>query len=185
MAHAPSAASVFVCPSGAGPDVSLACFTAETAGSPAAQAHIAQLADPIFTPAELAAHLAVPGTQLWLALQPAAATTPAPPVAHQPALGHLLCRQCYEDIEILSLFTTPAVRRRGVARQLLRAMAQAGSAAGSTRVVLEVRASNHAAQALYASLGGHSAGRRAGYYPPAEGQIGREDAALLHLPLPF
>lgn len=52
---------------------------------------------------------------------------------------------------------------------------------GLERLLLEVRASNAAAAALYAKAGFTRDGVRKGYYPLAEG--GREDAWLMSLPL--
>ena len=51
-----------------------------------------------------------------------------------------------------------------------------------TRMLLEVRASNQAAQALYARCGFTQVGVRRRYYPATEG---REDAWVLARPLPF
>ncbi|RRA28422.1 ribosomal-protein-alanine N-acetyltransferase, partial [Cronobacter sakazakii] len=45
---------------------------------------------------------------------------------------------------------------------------------------LEVRASNHAARALYESLGFNEATIRRNYYPTSDG---REDAIIMALPL--
>jgi ribosomal-protein-alanine N-acetyltransferase len=58
-------------------------------------------------------------------------------------------------------------------RLLLRAKAQRAE-----MVFLEVRASNHAAQQLYVTMGFNQIGERKGYYP-AEG--GREDAIIFAL----
>ena len=49
--------------------------------------------------------------------------------------------------------TLPAVRRRGVARHLIRALAADAAAHGATRAYLQVESTNDAAIALYAALG--------------------------------
>ncbi len=79
-------------------------------------------------------------------------------------VGHLIGRILVDEGEILTLAVLPARRRRGIAAQLLRSALVAMAARGVGRVWLEVRASNTAAQALYAAHGFVPAGRRRGYY---------------------
>ena len=68
--------------------------------------------------------------------------------------------------------------RRGIARALLEEFVERLRREGVQRIHLEVRESNHAARALYASLAFTETGRRAQYYAsPAE------DAVLLALSL--
>ena len=57
-----------------------------------------------------------------------------------------------------------ASQRRGIAGRLFAALQQEFCAAGVTQVVLEVRASNHPALALYRRLGFTQTGRRPRYY---------------------
>ena len=68
--------------------------------------------------------------------------------------------------ELLNLAVDPAFRRRGAGRRLV-------SALPAGRVFIEVRASNAAAQALYAASGFTVIGRRRGYYqsPPEDGIV--------------
>lgn len=66
-----------------------------------------------------------------------------------------------DEAELLRVATRPGARRRGVARALLE---MAFVRLGTSRCVLEVRADNHPAQALYRDLGFTPCGRRARYY---------------------
>lgn len=75
--------------------------------------------------------------------------------------GVVVLRPDGHDAEVLWLAVAPAARRRGVARALVDA-AVAATAPG--RLVLEVRADNTAARALYAAAGLHEVGQRPGYY---------------------
>jgi tRNA threonylcarbamoyladenosine biosynthesis protein TsaB len=63
-----------------------------------------------------------------------------------------------------NLAVTPEARRRGVARALIADLLEQALATGVTRVTLEVRAANFAAQALYRAHGFRLAGLRRGYY---------------------
>ncbi|GHC28489.1 ribosomal-protein-alanine acetyltransferase [Kushneria pakistanensis] len=85
------------------------------------------------------------------------------------------------DIGLEMIAVDPDHRRQGLAGRLIEAMIDKGEAMGLERVLLEVRASNEAAQALYARYGFSVDGRRAGYYPLAPGR--REDAILMSRPL--
>ena len=77
---------------------------------------------------------------------------------------------------ILNLAVHPEHRRRGLARRLLaEGLAQARTS-GAELAWLEVRTSNLAAQALYASFGFKEVGRRPRYYDDTQ-----EDALLLTL----
>ena len=76
--------------------------------------------------------------------------------------------------ELELLLVQPAWRRRGVGRSLSHHWLTWAQSAGAAEAVLEVRASNQAAQALYAELGFETEGRRAKYYHQPE-----EDALLM------
>ena len=58
----------------------------------------------------------------------------------------------------------PEERRRGVARRLLEDLLERAGSLGIHSLVLEVRVSNFAAQALYRAHGFRLAGLRRGYY---------------------
>lgn len=85
------------------------------------------------------------------------------------------------DLELEMIVVAPEHRRRGLAGQLIETMIEQGMALERERILLEVRASNDAAQALYARHGFEVDGRRVGYYPQASGE--REDAILMSRPL--
>jgi ribosomal protein S18 acetylase RimI-like enzyme len=64
------------------------------------------------------------------------------------------CSVAARPIWILyDLFVDPSVRQQGVARRLMQAAAALASATGAQRLVLSTADDNHAAQALYESLG--------------------------------
>src|SRR3954447_9585836 len=67
--------------------------------------------------------------------------------------GYLIGREVAGTGEVLNLAVSPDVRRRGVARSLLRAGLVSLRKRHVEEVYLEVRESNHTAQALYLSLG--------------------------------
>ncbi len=76
--------------------------------------------------------------------------------------------------ELEAVLAARSARRRGIGRALLLAWLSWAQGEGATEAMLEVRASNLAALALYRSLGFAVQGRRPGYYrePP-------EDALLM------
>jgi len=93
------------------------------------------------------------------------------------ALGYLLAHRIVDELHVLLLAVEPARRRRGIASTLVaHALAEARTS-GARVALLEVRAANQAARALYAGLGFREVGRRRRYY--ADG----EDAVLLTLEL--
>ena len=68
------------------------------------------------------------------------------------------------DADLLTVATLPAARRRGVATAMIAHLLRRARRAGCTAVLLEVRASNAGAQALYRRLGFAPIGRRRRYY---------------------
>ncbi|WP_092608092.1 ribosomal protein S18-alanine N-acetyltransferase [Actinomyces ruminicola] len=68
------------------------------------------------------------------------------------------------DADLLTIATIPAARRRGVAGALLTSLLSTAADAGCRAVLLEVRASNEAAQRLYTAHGFTPIGRRRRYY---------------------
>lgn len=92
--------------------------------------------------------------------------------------GYCVLRVLAGEIEIHNLVVASEQRRRGLGGLLLRFALAFGGRRGGERAVLEVRASNVAARALYGSLAFGEVGRRAGYYAqPAE------DALVLARPV--
>lgn len=70
------------------------------------------------------------------------------------------------DADVQTIAVAPSAQGRGVGRALLRALLERARARGASAVLLEVRADNPAAQALYASEGFERIGVRRRYYPP-------------------
>ncbi|WNK20737.1 GNAT family N-acetyltransferase [Halomonas piscis] len=97
-----------------------------------------------------------------------------------PALaGYLWLARLTYDAEIQALGVKPDYRGRGVGDALVRAACEAAERWQSERLLLEVRAGNAAAIALYKRQGFGVDGRRRGYYPPLAAGSGREDALLM------
>jgi ribosomal-protein-alanine N-acetyltransferase len=69
-----------------------------------------------------------------------------------------------DEAHITTFAVHPDWRRQGVGRRLLLAMLSVAEELGATRMTLEVRVSNTAAQGLYAELGFAIAGVRERYY---------------------
>ncbi len=89
-------------------------------------------------------------------------------------------RVVLEEMHVLDLAVAPAWRRRGLARFLLRVAMRRAARAGARRALLEVRAGNREALALYEKLGFARRGARRDYYSQPV-----EDAVLLERePLP-
>ncbi|HGX9759311.1 TPA: ribosomal protein S18-alanine N-acetyltransferase [Neisseria meningitidis] len=81
-----------------------------------------------------------------------------------------------DESELHLIATAPECRRRGIASALLEYW-YAHLLEDTQRLLLEVRAGNTAAQALYAAHGFSIAGRRKNYYRTADGKT--EDAVLM------
>jgi ribosomal-protein-alanine N-acetyltransferase len=69
-----------------------------------------------------------------------------------------------DEAHVTTFGVHPDHRRRGIGRLLLLHLAEAAIELGSSRMTLEVRVSNAAAQALYRSFGFRVSGRRIAYY---------------------
>jgi len=110
-------------------------------------------------PAAYARLCAGPAVQAWLLR------------GDDDAPAGLLCFQRVADeAELYRIGVLPALRGRGLGRWLLERLLDEAQR-GLRQVVLEVRAGNVAAQALYRAAGFAAVGRRAGYYTAP-----REDA---------
>ena len=79
-----------------------------------------------------------------------------------------------DELHINNLAVRPRFRRRGVAGALVAHTLALGEARGARRAMLEVRASNAAARALYARMGFQEVSVRRAYY-----QAPVEDALVL------
>jgi len=92
--------------------------------------------------------------------------------------GFSACSQVLDEATLLALVVHRSRRGCGTGRALLAASLEALTAAGAARCLLEARASNTAALALYVGAGFREDGRRRGYYPCAS-TLEREDAVLM------
>lgn len=82
-----------------------------------------------------------------------------------------------DELQVLQVAVHPAYRRRGAARRLMRALLATAASCGGAVALLEVRANNAGAIALYLQLGFKPVGTRRRYYPDGE------DALLMNLDL--
>lgn len=81
-----------------------------------------------------------------------------------------------DELHVNNLASHPDYRRKHVGRSLMQAAADEALLRGAAFVLLEVRASNEAAQALYRKLGFKYIGRRRDYY-----RFPTEDAFVMKL----
>ncbi|EKV27675.1 Ribosomal-protein-S18p-alanine acetyltransferase [Caenispirillum salinarum AK4] len=113
--------------------------------------------------------LGTPGTFGWVA-QVAGAEGPQP-------VALVVARAVADEAEILTIGTLPSVRRKGLARGLVRAAAAEAATRGAGRLFLEVAVDNPAGVALYHALGFEEVGRRKRYYARSDGT--RVDAIVM------
>ena len=92
---------------------------------------------------------------------------------NQQLAGFVASRMIADELHINNIAVRPTRRRLGIGGALLKAVLKGGSNVGARVCLLEVRATNHAAQALYEHYGFRVAGRRAGYYssPPEDALV--------------
>ena len=95
-------------------------------------------------------------------------------------IGYIISKITYQETHILNLTVNTAFRRKGIGQSLINIVINDAKLRKSEDIILEVRASNHEAQALYHKLKFESIGIRRGYY---ESENGREDAYVLKLSL--
>jgi len=90
--------------------------------------------------------------------------------------GFIASRYSADELHINNVAVRPQFRRRGIGEALINAVLRAAASRGARQALLEVRASNSAAKALYARCGFRMTGKRKNYYrePP-------EDALLMSL----
>lgn len=91
-------------------------------------------------------------------------------------VGYLCYWIVFEEIRLMNLAVIESMRHRGIAKSLVATALQTGIAQAAHRAVLEVRASNHAAQRLYQGFGFSQTAVRPKYYANPE-----EDAVLMEL----
>lgn len=88
-------------------------------------------------------------------------------------VAYCALRIVVDEMHVMSLVVRPEARRRGLGRFLLGIALVRGWRAGATRALLEVRAGNTAARALYTESGFVPLGRRQQYYsdPPEDALV--------------
>ena len=91
-------------------------------------------------------------------------------------LGYVCYWVVFDELRLMNLAVHPEHRRQGIARRLIRYALGDGLGQGTTRALLEVRASNTAARRFYHALGFQQYGRRTAYYTNPN-----EDAILMQL----
>lgn len=82
----------------------------------------------------------------------------------QQIVAQVFMRLMLDELHLLNLGVCPAWRRRGLGTQLISQVLSTAKKKGTARVILEVRASNHAAQRLYQKMGFHPIGIWKNYY---------------------
>ena len=98
--------------------------------------------------------------------------------AERGMVGYVLWSWAVGEAHLLNLCISPINQRQGLGRYLLMACLDEICRRDVERVLLEVRASNFVAEALYSTMGFRQLGRRKGYYPAGRQ---REDALIMGL----
>ena len=91
-------------------------------------------------------------------------------------VGYLCFWVVFEEVRLMNLAVIESMRHKGIAKALVLQALEAGLTQAAMCAVLEVRASNHAAHALYRSLGFRDVTTRPMYYTNPI-----EDALLMEL----
>src|SRR5262245_27263470 len=91
-----------------------------------------------------------------------------------PIVGYILSRETAGEFHINNFAVRPEYRRRGVGAALLERVLLEARRRKANAAFLEVRSSNHAAQALYEKCGFKAIARRPNYYSEP-----REDAVVM------
>jgi ribosomal-protein-alanine acetyltransferase len=86
-------------------------------------------------------------------------------------LGYALFWHVADELQILNVAVAPQDRRRGVGAALVRDVVDYARHHAASRILLEVRASNEAARALYARLGFEPFHVRPRYYDDGEDAV--------------
>lgn len=94
----------------------------------------------------------------------------------QELIGYAVMMLAVDEAELLDIAIAASQQRKGQGRKLLNEMLALARHHEMRRMVLEVRASNVSAIALYRSAGFSDIGLRRDYYPAGSG---REDAILM------
>ena len=102
---------------------------------------------------------------------------------HGAVSGFAVARLLVDEAELLLIAVRPEMRRQGVALLLWFELVERLQLSGARTVHLEVRESNHSAQAFYRSRGFVQSGMRPKYYPNGVHESEREDAVLMKVSL--
>jgi [ribosomal protein S18]-alanine N-acetyltransferase len=100
----------------------------------------------------------------------------APDASAELVIGYLCYWIVFEEVRLMNLAVIEPMRHRGIAKSLVAAALQTGLSQSAHRAVLEVRASNQAAQRLYERFGFSRMAVRPKYYANPV-----EDAVLMEL----
>jgi ribosomal-protein-alanine N-acetyltransferase len=93
-----------------------------------------------------------------------------------PVVGYVCFWVVFDELRMMNLAVAAASRRQGIARLLLGHALKTGQEQGARRALLEVRASNAPALALYEGAGFSRTGLRRRYYT-----MPVEDAVLMEM----
>ncbi len=93
-------------------------------------------------------------------------------------VAYILSQDILDEVHIMQLAVTPQHRRHGIASHLTQTLLHDKSTHAQW-ALLEVRASNEAAQTMYHQLGFQTIGTRKHYYTPKTPQQPREHAIVM------
>ena len=110
---------------------------------------------------------------LMLIAKPSQSVIEAAPIA-----GYIVARETAGELHINNVAVRAEFRRRGIGAALLNRVLDEARRRKANAAFLEVRSTNHAAQALYEKSGFRAIARRADYYSEP-----REDAVVMSLVL--
>lgn len=96
-------------------------------------------------------------------------------------LGYAVLLLILDEAQLQNIFICRSSQRHGHGRRLLQQLMNSAASQGASRMLLEVRESNHAARALYAGCGFVESGLRKHYYRNDHGP--REHAVLMEATL--
>ena len=105
------------------------------------------------------------GAAAWTHAQVTGALeAPGAVVVVEEGVGYVLGVRVLDEVELHRIGVLPTRRREGHGRRLYDRFVEAATSAGARQLFLEVREDNHAARALYASVGLETVGTRPRYY---------------------
>ncbi|HCM48485.1 MAG TPA: ribosomal-protein-alanine N-acetyltransferase [Colwellia sp.] len=96
------------------------------------------------------------------------------------AIGFYIGEYVIGEATLMDICVVPTEQGKGYGKVLLNQFLAQAKKLGTTKVFLEVRAKNIAAQMLYMNAGFIEIDRRTGYYPSSSG-FGYEDAIVMSL----